>query len=544
MKINKFKSVLVMACALFASAMTTSCVKDLDVENINPQQVTKLDADALFNKIYSSFALTGQQGPAGKGDLDGDEGRSEYFRMMWNLNELSTDEAHWYWYKNDGYENLEKNNYGNDDLVSSGLYYRIYFTITLCNFYLEQVPDDGSAEIAARRAEVRFIRAYAYYTVMDLYGNATFTETVSTTPGQYYTRAQFFSYIEKELLEASANMKEAGKNTYGRVDKVAAWLLLSRIYLNAEVYCGEAKYAQARDYADKVINNGHYHLNTTGATNPTTGEKFNAYQMLFLADNDQNGAQYENIFPVLQHAINTKSYGGVHFLVLASYNGDMDMTCPSGTTNSWGKCMALKGKLVKIFLGNNEGADICYVDNMTALAEDDRALFLSNGYSRDIENMDNQSQGYSCVKFRNVRSDGKAVSINDAFVDIDMPLMRIAEAYLTYAEADVRVNDGVMTDDAIDKINILRDRARAPHAQKVSFALNDIRDEWAKEFWFEGRRRTDLVRFHSFGGQTEYKWDFMHGVQKGEKFDADRNIFGLPSADLANNPNLKQNPGY
>lgn len=543
MKIKNIKTTLaVVGALLLTGSMTTSCVKDLDVENINPQQVTTLDADALFNKLYSSLVLTGQKGPDGMADLDGDEGRSQYYRMIWNMNELTTDEAHWYWYKNDLYEGLEKNSYGADDAVSSGLYYRLYFTITLCNFYLDQVKDDGTAETKARRAEARFLRAYTYYNVMDLFGNATFTETVSNTPGQYYTRKQFFDYVEKELKECSADMKEAGQNTYGRVDKVAAWLLLSRLYLNAEVYTGEAKWKEAKDYAQMVIGNNYYHLMETTATNPVTGEKYNAYQMLFLADNDTNGAQYEAVFPVIHDGLETKSYGGMHALILGSYSAAMSLTMPSGTSDSWGKCACLKGKLVKIFLGNNMGADIAYANQMGELANDGRALFISTGYSRDIENMENQDQGYSCVKFRNVRSDGKNTSTSDNFVDTDLPLMRIAEAYLNYAEATARM-EGI-NDDVIEKVNALRNRAEAQEADKTIYTLDNIRDEWAKEFWFEGRRRMDLVRFNSFGGQSQYKWDYMGGAKDGQKFAATRNIFGIPSADIINNPNLKQNTGY
>lgn len=543
MKIKNIKTVLaVVGALLLTGSMTTSCVKDLDVENINPQQVTKLDPDALFNKLYSSLVLTGQKGPSDKPDLDGDEGRSQYYRMIWNMNELTTDEAHWYWYKNDLYEGLEKNAYGADDAVSSGLYYRLYFTITLCNYYLDQVADDGTAETKARRAEARFLRAYTYYNVMDLYGNATFTETVSSTPGKYYTRKEFFAYVEKELLESAEDMKAPGENTYGRVDKVAAWLLLSRLYLNAEVYTGTAQWANAKTYAEKVMKNGYYHLMETSATNPETGEYYNPYQMLFLADNDVNGAQYEDIFPVIHDAVKTKSYGGMHSLILAAYNASMSLTMPSGTTDSWNKCVALKGKLVKLFLGNNMGSEISYASEMTQLAGDGRALFLSSGYSRDIENLDNMDQGYSCVKFRNVRSDGKPTSVVDQFVDTDLPLMRIAEAYLTYAEAVART-EGI-TDDVINTINKLRSRAEAANADKSFYTLESIRDEWAKEFWFEGRRRMDLVRFNSFGGQSQYKWDFMGGVKNGKKFAAERNIFGIPSADIINNPNLKQNIGY
>jgi len=198
MKLFNIKSITAIA-AIALTLNTTSCVGDLDVDPINPQQTMELDADALFGKIYASFALTGQNGPSGNPDIaDMDEGRSDFFRMMWNLNELTTDEAHWVWTTDTGIPEMLHNTYGASAAFSNGLYYRLYFTITLCNFYLDQVAEDGTTETSLRRAEVRFIRALNYYYIMDMYGNAAFTETVSTESPIRYTRSEYFNYIEKE----------------------------------------------------------------------------------------------------------------------------------------------------------------------------------------------------------------------------------------------------------------------------------------------------------------------------------------------------------
>ena len=148
-------------------------------------------------------------------------------------------------------------------------------------------------------------------------------------------------------------------------------------------------------------------------------------------------------------------------------------------------------------------------------------------------------EGFACVKFRNVRSDGeKASAVN--FVDTDLPLLRVAEAYLTYAEASIRKNGQNST--ANKYINELRERANA--VQQNSYTLDDVLDEWSREFWFEGRRRIDLVRFGRFGGQSEYLWEFMNDIPAGGSFSSNFNVFGLPSTDIDTNTNLKQNPGY
>lgn len=539
MKLNKIKT-FITAASLTLLLGTTSCVGDLDVEPINPQQTMEANNDALFNKVYASFALTGQTGPAGSGDVaDIDEGQSDFYRMSWYMNEFTTDEAHWVWATDAGVPDLLHNSWGASNVFSVGLYYRLYFTITLCNFYLEQVPDDGTTETAMRRAEVRFIRALQYYYIMDAYGNGPFMTTVSSDLAEYYTRDRFFTFVESELKDCVNSMAEAGQNTYGRVDKVAVWNLLARLYLNAEVYTGTAHWQEAMDYAEMVINNGYYHLCTKGATNPVTGEVYSAYQMLFLADNNETDARYEMIFPVMFDGQTTKSYGGMNFLVLGSYSSDMSVNVPSGTNNSWGKCIRIRKQLLDKFYPTTEAPAGNNVATMTAAANDDRALFYGDGFNASIEDESSQTDGYGCVKFRNVRSDGQSNPVID-YVYTDLALFRMAEAYLTYAEASTRLNGP--NADASGMINVLRNRANA--ATQNIYTLDNILDEWSREFWLEGRRRMDLIRFGRFGGQATYKWEWMGGTYNGAQFGKYMNIFAIPENDLTNNGNLTQNPGY
>lgn len=342
MKLNIKNYAALMACA--CGLTLTSCVGDLDVTPINPQQTQVANDDALFNKLYATFSLTGQQGNAGKPDIPSsvmsDEGSTQYFRMQWYLNEFTSDEAAWTWSGNDGgVQELMYNNYTASNAFALGLYYRLYFDITLCNSYINDIGKDPM-----RLAEARFIRAYNYASVLDVFGAGPFCTSVSSENAVYYNRKQLFDFVESELLAIENQMAEPGKNTYGRADKVAVWLLLSRLYLNAEVYTGQERNDDAMAYATKVLNNGYYHLNLAGTTNPITGEKYSAYQMLFLADNNSNGAQYEDILPVLQDGITTKTDGGTQLLILGSYANDnaMDTDVPSGTNLSWGKCLQVR----------------------------------------------------------------------------------------------------------------------------------------------------------------------------------------------------------
>ena len=122
--------------------------------------------------------------------------------------------------------------------------------------------------------------------------------------------------------------------------------------------------------------------------------------------------------------------------------------------------------------------------------------------------------------------------------------MRSAEAYLIAAEADARMNGGTTSNTGANYINALRLRAHATTAN--SYNVNQILDERSRELYFEGFRRTDLIRYGYFGGDRsgQYLWDWKAGAENGASFPAFRNIFALPAEDVNANPNLKQNEGY
>lgn len=537
MKFNIRKSIFAVSAAALTMGglVTVSCTGDLDVDPINPQVSQTFDKDALFNKIYASFALTGQQGGSGSQDIPAEifanEGMSGFYRMAWSLNEFTSDEAGWVW-SDTGVPELLHHAFSSSNQYSYAMYYRLYFTITLCNSYLSQVSDPMEC------AEVRLIRALNYMYVMDLYGAGPMSLSISAELAPYYDRQQLFEFCESELKAALEDLADEGTNTYGRVDKAAANLLLARLYLNAEVYTGTPRWQEAMDYSEKVIKSRYYHLNEKGVAASDGKEGFTPYQMLFLADNNENGAQFEAILPVLQDGVLTQSYDATNFLVFSNFSGAMSEAIPSGTNNSWGKCARVKGNLVEKFFADVPAPTTNNIEVMTTAANDDRALFYSEGYSQYITT-EAADEGFACVKFRNVRSDGKAAQAVN-FVDTDLPLLRVAEAYLTYAEASIRKNGQNAT--ATQYINALRKRAHA--TQEASYTLGDVLDEWSKEFWFEGRRRMDLIRFGLFGGQSEYRWEFMNNIPEGGSFSSNFNVFGLPSTDIDRNTNLKQNPGY
>ena len=289
---------------------------------------------------------------------------------------------------------------------------------------------------------------------------------------------------------------------------------MARLYLNAEVYTGTAQWEKAAEYAKKVMDSD-YRINKTGAN------QWSAYQMLFMADNGESNAAYEGIFPLLQDGTMSQSWCSSLFLVASTFDAELhsNVNDPSATNNTdqaWGGNRCRPTLLQKFGITDDHHFTTW---DMTAAMGDDRALF--DGVDRLYENTDPGvfKNGYATTKFTNWRSDNGNTH-SATFADMDFFIMRAAEANLTYAEATARMNNGVTTTEGKAAIDELIDRAHA--TKKASYTLNDIYDEWSREFYFEGRRRVDMIRFGKFGGKS---------------------VFPIPSVVITAN-GFTQNPGY
>ena len=553
-----YKYIFAVAGLLLSVGAMTSCVNDLDLKDgaIDPNLTTEATPEQMFNKCYAVIGVAGNYGANGGSDVDGiDGGTSGYVRQMWNANELTTDEAICCW-GDDGIPQFNFNTYDADHPMLAGFYYRLYTAITFCNHYLEKYGDYNEM----MTAEVRFLRALDYYFLMDGWGNVPLATTVSADEPRQATRAEVYEFIESELLDIHdkmhapialrQGMSDNGWN-WGRVDQDACNLLLARLYLNSEVYIGQANYDKAARYA-KLVMDGPHKLHTADKTVVIEGDvsdieyTFSAYRMLFMGDNDLTDASTEAVFPILQDGIRTTSWGTSLFMMASTFDGDMH-ECPynssstNGTDQGWGGNRA-RPDLVKKFINSNDIPELaCY--EMAVLAGDDRALFDSKGRTLDNEDVGTFTNGFAIGKFNNFTTDGSPLSDpSGSWADMDVYLMRVAEAYLNYAEAEVRLHG--VTQDAVDKVNALRNRAHARRFTTSTLTLDEILNEWSREFFFEGRRRVDLIRFGYFGGNNGYNWTWKGGSKNGSNFAETRNVFAIPSDDLIANKNLQQNPGY
>ena len=555
MKTKYFKPILSAALLTATALGSVSCINDLDISSIDPQSSSSFDQDAVFVKQYSLLGLTGQKGLAGTPDLDGqDEGESGFYRTVFNCNELSTDECIWVWQDNVDIPQFTGLSWNSSSQRTEWVYVRLGYDITQYNFFLDQTEGLTDAESLRQRAEVRFLRALHYWYFIDLFGKAPFKEHFSNDLPVEKGGKELYDYIQTELAEAEADMYEPGEAPFGRADKAANWLLRARLYLNAEVYTGTADYENAKTYADKVINSGAYQL-------------CDDYRLMFMADNDQNrDAMKEIIFPIRQDGMKTRNYGGSTYLVCGSRTGGMPHM---GTTNGWSCIIARNALVYKFFpnedvpmipedvdvpaqadLPNDEAIDawdeqygVRTVD-IIAAAGDDRAMFYSGAgggrRTMDPSVINSFQSGLSIVKWQNIRSDGQPTSHTE-YPDTDIPLFRLAEAYLTRAEANFRLND---RNSALQDILTLRSHrgcTTQPSANDIDEMY--ILDEWAREFYLEGRRRSDLVRFDCFT-TDKYLWDWKGGVKEGRSVSDIYNVFPIPETDINNNPNMTQNEGY
>lgn len=567
MKLNKFKA-MVSAATLMMVASLTSCMADLDKGNIDPTVQAEPDITALYSKCYACLILEGMDGSA---DFNVDNaGKSTLVRNIYNANVLSTDEGICWW-TDGGLEDYGMNTPKPSSDAIRYLYYRLIMDVSYCNHYLE-LP--AAQEDQVKLAEVRFIRAYLYYQLLDLFGDPSFIPAISTEmPKQahsynekfqedgVYSRAELlalgreflFNWVVNELKEAEANLMDPQPKTdsdpdYGRVDKAAAWLMLSRVYLNAGTYLNNdgqnnPYWAEALSYAEKVINSSYSLFDDSKMSAEAKANGYKPYDLLFMGDNGSNGSSCEAIFPLLQDGRVTKAWGGSMFFVAAMWDPNMATVIgqdAATTQNTWAG-MRCRPQLIEKFTSNPNSFVGKTAKEIRAMGIDDRAIFWGVDHTLSVYPNDGFASGIVTPKWNNNYSNGGTPHDNEN-VDIDFYLLRVAEAYLNAAEAALHTGDAGKAKTYMDAI-----RNRAHAATRSSYTLDDILDERAREMYFEGIRRPDLIRYNYFGGvSVSYGWEGKGGNTgyTGAPFEKYLNVYPIPSSEVMANSNLTQIDGY
>lgn len=614
MKIS-FKYISYFFLFIVGLSMTlTSCTDDL---NVTPRDKNEFLSETFFQdpssykqvlaKLYAGLYVGGNDGD-GKPDIAGLGGDfSSYLRLLFVTQELPTDESIIAWA--DGtLPTLNTQNWSPANEFLAGAYSRAFYEISVANEFLRQTTEaklnargvdaNLKTEIVAFRAEARFLRAFSYYNLMDLFGNVPIT-TEADPVGLFYpvqrTRAEVFAFIEAELKDLDNSLIASKGNEYGRVDKTAAKFLLAQIYLNSKVYTGVDKNNEAAILCNDIITNSGY----TFADVP--------YRYLFSADNNRNGAQTEFIFPVISDGNAIRAVGGgMSFIIHASIGGSID-SADRGMDGGWQGTRARKEFIADFgapaysfeyyqtknknlaahtgILVNKDGLafdsndknekDAAYNANNTYVLNfvtgkitlngvevaaptgftnapvslgkqqvwgDKRLYSYTPGQSLDINNVGTFTDGYTISKFTNVNSDGSKAQRPDV-PDTDFPMFRLSDVYLMYAEATVRGAAAGNLASAVNYINQIRGRAQAAPITSGDLTLDFILAERGRELYWECHRRTDLIRFGKFSGGSKI-WQWKGGIMAGTATESFRDLMPIPARNIQANPTLKQNPGY
>ena len=507
--------------AAFLTLAVSSCTGDLDqtpvIGTTSANVYSSLDGySSVLAKIYGSYSLIGAERGGGSADMDSERGQ-DLMRVLFNLQELPTYEGAYKYLSGDNLTDIAYMNWGATDPWISDAYYRLYYVISLANEFLRYCGEDAIAgfdeatrsEIRTYAAEARFMRAYSYSWVLDLFGQGPYVDQDTPMTGfipEAYNSTQLYDYIIRELDEI-AEILPANPN-YARAGKGAAYALAARVALNGEVYTGTSHATDAISYCNKVMALG-YSLESD-------------YAKLFNADNDKR--TNEVIFAFATDNANSATWGSATYIIAGSCSTSGDYAAAYGIGTAWGN-FNVQGEITSLF---GDG------DRRFMFETADQSQYFTGA----IESAD---QGYWSSKWTNLTDAGEQACTTDIGVNTDMPVFRLAEVYLIAAEAVLRGGTGMSRTDALALVNEVRERAYGDDSGKITDAQFDLQfmiDELGREFYFELHRRSDLVRFNRFAGGN-YNWQWKGGVLDGRAVDTRYNVYPIPSTELSANPNLK-----
>jgi len=531
---------LELALSLF---IITSCVNDLDVVPKDPASImagnlkdNPVYMKEVLGKIYASFIIAGQGTNGGADISSSDENFFTTMRSLWNCQEITTDEAICGW-GDVGIADLNTQTWSPSNPFLTALYQRLSLSITYANDFIRITNGNNDPATIQYNSEARFLRALAYTWAMDLFGNPPFT-TEADGVGKFFPvqikRADLFNYVVSELHDIENKLGEP-KFSYPQADKAAAWMLLARLYLNAEVFTGTAKWDSCKIYCDKVISSGKYSL----AAN---------YRQNFSADND-GIHNPEMIFAWEQDGTYTQGYVGTTFIIESSSDATYIQAkrfhgLTSNTDWNGNRTRKQFMNILVDTIATFGNVPVPSTDSLFSQCKDKRVL-LKLKKSIDIPSASSSGDyGVGVYKFTAKNTDGSLPeTYNPAYACTDFPVFRYADAILMRAEAAYRLGD---KEAAKQDINKIRERAYGNTSGNIQ--ASDITDEFllserGREFYFEAQRRTDLVRFGQFTDGS-YTWQWKGGSFEGSSTDSHLNLFPIPGDEVASNPNIDQNKDY
>lgn len=548
------KKYMMAGGALLGMALS-SCVGDLDLKPNDPNYVNVDNSEefvaSVLAKCYSGIAVSGQGG-AGSSDISGlDNGTGCYSRAIFMMNEFPTDETLWIW-MDASVADLCQGNWDASNGNIYGTYSRLYAHIATCNDFLTVAgnitPTDG---ITRMMYEARTLRALSYYWVLDIFGKASFV-TEETAVGELpvqISREKLYTWLEKELKDIVDNGNLPDTPVYGRIGKDAPEALLARLYLNAEVYTDGkvSAWDKCQQACENII------ARHKGAGFNGSG-LVNNYLYLFCGDNHVytpgGGDVNEILWGIPYDRTMIQSYGGTTFILAASTANESGMSGLNYGTSAVWKCMHARQQFSEKF----DTADKRWSMWVKGTQADGSEYTITNDKYSEWTN------GYGVIKFTNLlKGDGQgdpndrnssfwapasfAEGYASQFADTDLPLFRLAEVYLMYAESYAMGKTGDASK-AVEYINYVRNRAGLGNWGPGELTPDNVLNERCRELYWELTRRSDLVRHNKFAGPGQDVWSWKNGVAEGNNISERYNIMPIPTNIIAAQPDFKQNAGY
>ena len=457
---------------------------------------------------------------------------------VYNLSEITTDEIivptrGSDWFDNGRWLEIHRHtwsaNSGSalDDM--NGTWNDLFSGVARANLMLEVMQRQAeSTQRDQTIAELQTLRAWYYYLLMDMFGRVPIVTTTEVKQNPNVERDSVFRFIESELLAARQDLPVSRPAAqYGRVTKGAADAILASLYVNAQVYTGTltatsftkgaARWADARNFADSVINSGQYALAAD-------------YKAAFRGDNSTNAeAVKENIFVV--NYTNVRDLGmnfpmrTLHYAHVTTGDGG-PWNGFAATADAYTQFSPTDRRRDSTFLVGQQFS----FDNGAALRDRNNNPLI---YTVDIanENAATEGEGPRYNKFPPL----SGAPSGNAHPN-DYPFFRIAEMYLIKAEA---LNELGQTGPALVELNRVRARAFATANPVTAATQTAVRDAIFSERLFElageGKRRRDMIRQGSFFAPRKFKTMTT---------PAYKILFPIPTTQLQANTLLTQNPGY
>jgi hypothetical protein len=459
----------------------------------------------------------------------------------YNLSEISTDEMivptrGQDWYDNGKWLDIHRQTFtptspaGLDNINSAWV--NLFQGVARANVVLDGISNTNFASKTVVTAELRVLRAYYYFMLMDMFGGVPIATDVAIEARPQATRDSVFRFVENELKAARPDLPPTWPQTMnGRVTQGAVDAMLASLYLNAQVFTGTvsatglapgaARWQDALDRANAVIGSGHYSLATDASM--SCGTPGCGWRKNFTPDNQNTP---EIIFAIKYVPV---SGLGMNFLMRALHYNQYDSPSPWNGFSTLADTYAAfnsNDERKQIFLA---GPQFNVITGQPALDRQGNPLY----FDPNIPDVTAATEG------QGVRITKWPVDPNHVQQDNgnDYAFFRLGEMYLIRAEAE---NELGQTAAAIADVNIVRARVFAsPQPLAGGLSQAQVRDailqERLYELTAEGKRRQDLIRANKY---TQGTWYAKTG------FFPYKVLMPIPQPQIDANPQLKQNPGY